>query len=99
MRPFFIERDHVSAYFIKKTCLVNGNVDGVVGCLEQDIASFWRFYPDREENRASTGGTDTEITVLLFDIVQNLGSDHDAGNAGRIKRVTGHCTGSIVKRW
>ncbi|MGA8377708.1 MAG: hypothetical protein WB759_01230, partial [Methanoregula sp.] len=64
-----------------------------------DIAFFGGLYIHGKKDRPSAGCTDAEIAVPLFDIGYDIGCNSDPGNAGRIRRMTGHYAGNIVKGW
>lgn len=77
---------------------MDGDIDGMVGRLEQDIAFFRGLYAYWQEDWTSAGGTDAEITVPLLNVVHDIRGNCDPGNTGRIRRIPRHYASSIVKQ-
>jgi len=94
---FIIEGDHVTAYFIKITSLVDRDKDGVVGSFHEEITFFRGFNAYREKDRTSTGSAYTEIAVSLLDIIQDLRGYRDMADFRCISRITRHYVSSIVR--
>ena len=81
------ERDHVHMDAVEKPCLVDGYIDHMVSCFEQEVGFFRGFYPGWQEYRAAAGSADAEITVPLVDIFDDFRNNGDLAQAGAVREL------------
>jgi len=84
------ERYHVHMDAVKKPCLVDRYIDGMVTRLEQEVGLFRGFNPYGQEDRSAAGSTDTKITVPLVDIFNHFRNDGDFTQTCAVMRMGKH---------
>jgi hypothetical protein len=82
--------DNITPYFLEKTYLMDGDIDGMRPGFYQDIRLFRGFDTCREEDWTATRSTDAEITVPLLDIIKDLGTYVHVWDAGMVTGINRH---------
>jgi hypothetical protein len=69
---------------VEEPCLMNGNIDHMISCPEQEVGFFLGFDSGRQEYWPATGGADAKITVPFIDIFDHFRDNRNLAYAGTV---------------
>jgi hypothetical protein len=78
------KRDHIHPDAVEEPCLMNGYIDHMIPCPEQEIGFFRGFDTDWQEYWPAAGGADTKIAVPFIDIFNHFRNNGNLADAGAV---------------